>query len=146
MEAGRQEQAQEEEQEQEQEGRARSRLARASKWCVVCLGQATCDCSISTMVPWMERSIDDPVRSHSGKSNVYTAPMFLTNPLPPKQLNQPVTWTSLGLMAVTGAGLGYYYQAEKEKKQQEGASRPLRWIDRLTGCLRPSLGGASGLD
>lgn len=33
---------------------------------------------------------------------------------------QPVTWTSLGLMAVTGAGLAYYYQLEKERKQQEG--------------------------
>lgn len=40
--------------------------------------------------------------------------------------HQPVTWTSLGLMAVTGAGLTYYYQVEKEKKQQEGA---LRWMD-----------------
>jgi hypothetical protein len=26
-------------------------------------------------------------------------------------------------MAVTGAGLAYYYQGEKEKKQQQGTSR-----------------------
>lgn len=32
-----------------------------------------------------------------------------------------MTWTSLGLMAVTGGGLAYYYQVEKERKQQEGA-------------------------
>lgn len=32
----------------------------------------------------------------------------------------PVTWTSLGLMAVTGVSLMVYYQLEKERKQEEG--------------------------
>jgi len=50
--------------------------------------------------------------------NQLTTPSFPTSPSYPAL--QPVTWASLGLMAVTGAGLAFYYQGEKEKKQQQG--------------------------
>ncbi|GAB5031572.1 sco1 family protein [Nannochloropsis oceanica] len=46
----------------------------------------------------------------------------------------PVTWASLGLMAVTGAGLAYYYQGEKEKKQQQA-------LGKVTSYGKPALGG-----
>lgn len=47
-----------------------------------------------------------------------TIPFIFKSPSNPTL--KPVTWASLGLMAVTGAGLAYYYQGEKEKKQQQG--------------------------
>jgi hypothetical protein len=36
-------------------------------------------------------------------------------------LPQPVTWIGLAIMAVTGTGLAYFYQVEKERMQQQGS-------------------------
>jgi hypothetical protein len=40
--------------------------------------------------------------------------------------SQSVTWFSLGLAAVTGTALAWFYQSEKERKAQEGPSVPGR--------------------
>jgi hypothetical protein len=65
--------------------------------------------------------MDDPIRYKLWHLFKYVVLQSINNqPLPIHPNLQPVTWGSLGLMAVTGAGLVYYYQVEKEKKQQEG--------------------------
>ncbi len=45
-----------------------------------------------------------------------------------------MTWASLGLMTLTGAGLMYYYQVEKERKEQAA-------LGKVTTYGKPALGG-----
>jgi hypothetical protein len=48
---------------------------------------------------------------------------------------QPISWTGLGVTLVVGSGLVYYFQQERERKNQKGVCA---WVERVRP--RPHVG------
>ncbi|EWM26726.1 sco1 family protein [Nannochloropsis gaditana] len=69
--------------------------------------------------------------SHSDSNNVRATK---SEPGSARSEKMPVTWVGLAIMAVTGTGLAYFYQVEKERMQQQA-------LGKVTSYGKPALGG-----